>query len=301
MLKRRSLIKLSLIFLASCSTVSQSPNFPSGETEQNSKTALKLAVTDIQGLDELKRDYEAFRVALETALDRKVEFYPVQSYTEGASALQLGKVDLVFIGPSEYVLIRARTSAIPVIAITRPNYHSVIAVSASSSIKTLADIKGKKIAMSQVGSTSGHLGPTEMLIKAGLDPKRDYQVEMLGRESSLSALKAGEVEVWGGPLIGYQRFLRQEGLSEADFPLLEKGPPLPNDVFVVKSNTNPQLIKLLRDRMITHQKDLITALSSVPANEKFQESTFVAVEDSDYNMIREVYQAIGEGNFLTQN
>lgn len=296
MIDRRSFIGLTLLFLASCSATTQIANFaPAGG---DGADALQFAVTDVQGLDKLERDYEAFRVALEVALEREIEFYPVNSYTEAASALQQGKIDIALTGPSEYVLIRARTNAIPVVAITRPNYHSAIAVPAASPVKTVADLKGKTIAMLKVGSTSGHLGPTEMLMEAGLDPKTDYQVKMLGREGSLKALKSGEVEAWGGPLIDYERFLREEGLSEADFTLLKKGPPLPNDVFVVNSNTDPQLIALLRDRAIARQQDLMAALSSVSANEKFQESTLVAVEDGDYDMIREVYRAIGEGGFV---
>lgn len=296
MIDRRSFIGLTLLFLASCTAATQTANLtpPGGDGADS----LKFAVTDVQGLDDLERDYEAFRVALEVALEREIEFYPVDSYAEAASALQLGKIDIALTGPSEYVLIRARTNAIPVVAITRPNYHSVIAVPAASPVKTVADLKGKTIAMRQVGSTSGHLGPTEMLMEAGLDPKTDYQVKMLGPEGSLKALKSGEVEAWGGPLIDYERFLREEGFSEADFSLLKKGPPLPNDVFVVNSNTDPRLIALLRDRAIARQQDLIAALSSVRANEKFQESTLVAVEDGDYDMIREVYRAIGEGGFV---
>lgn len=297
MIGRRSFIGLAFLFVASCTAATQTADFiPGGGDGADS---LKFAVTDVQGLDDLERDYEAFRAALEGALEREIEFYPVGSYTEAASALQLGKIDIALTGPSEYVLIQARTHAIPVIAITRPNYHSAIAVPAASPVKTVAELKGKTIAMLKVGSTSGHLGPTEMLMEAGLDPKTDYRVEMLGREGSLEALKAGKVEAWGGPLIDYERFLREEGLSEADFPLLKKGPPLPNDVFVVNSNTDPRLVELFRDRAIARQQDLIVALSSVPANEKFKESTLVAVEDSDYDMIREVYQAIGEGSFVT--
>lgn len=296
MIGRRSFIGLALLFLASCTAATQTANFT--RAGGDGADALKFAVTDVQGLDDLERDYGAFRAALEAVLEHEIEFYPVDSYTEAASALQQGKIDIALTGPSEYVLIRARTNAIPVVAITRPNYHSAIAIPASSPIKTVADLKGKTIAMLKVGSTSGHLGPTEMLMEAGLDPKTDYRVEMLGREGSLEALKAGEVEAWGGPLIDYERFLREEGFSEADFSLLKKGPPLPNDVFVVNSNTDPQLIELFRDRAIARQQDLIAALSSVPANEKFQESTLVAVEDGDYNMIREVYRAIGEGGFV---
>jgi len=299
-MKRRYFFAFSLGLLASCAAnqTSDSTSSNSTPTENSSVAPLKLAISDVQGLEELERDYEPFRVDLEESLQRTIEFYPVETYTQVASALQAGTVDLAIVGPSEYVLIRARTNAIPTIAITRPNYHAAIALPPESPVQSISELKGKTIAMIKVGSTSGHLGPTEMFMSAGLDPKTDYEVKMLGREGSLAALKNGEVDAWAGPVIDYEDFLEQEGVSASEFRLLKKGPALPNDVLIVNSRTNPEEIENLRDRLLADQDTLIAALASTPANTKYQESTLIAVDDQDYDMIRNVYRAIGEGNFL---
>ncbi len=298
MMKRRFFLGLGLGMLVGCQAKAPLTQPDASPKKTNSLMPLKLAVSDVQGLDDLKRDYEPFRVALAESLSQPIEFYPVESYTEVASALQSGNVNLAIAGPSEYVLIRARTNAIPTIAITRPNYHAAIAVKAGSGIQSLLDLKGKTIAMVKVGSTSGHLGPTDILIKAGLDPKTDYQLQMLGREGSLAALAAGTVDGWGGPIIDYERFLQEKGFSADQFPLLAKGPALPNDVLIVNSRTSPEQIIAWRDRLLADQATLIAALAATPANLKYKESSLISVEDRDYDMIRNVYRAIGEGNFL---
>ncbi|MDJ1181034.1 PhnD/SsuA/transferrin family substrate-binding protein [Roseofilum sp. BLCC_M91] len=299
-MKRRYFLAFSLGLLVSCTANQTSDPSLSNRTptENSSVVPLKLAISDVQGLENLKRDYEPFRMALEDSLGRSVEFYPVQSYTQVASALQAGSVDLSVVGPSEYVLIRARTNAIPAIAITRPNYHAAIALPPGSPVQSIRDLKGKTIAMVKVGSTSGHLGPTEMFMSAGLDPKTDYEVKMLGREGSLAALKNREVDAWAGPIIDYEDFLEAEGASTDEFRLLKKGPALPSDVLIVNSRTKPQEVENLRDRLLADQNTVIRALASTSANTKYQESTLIAVEDRDYDMIRNVYRAIGEGNFL---
>lgn len=299
-MKRRYFLAFSLGLLVSCAANQTSDPSSSNRTptENSSGAPLKLAISDVQGLEDLKRDYEPFRMALEESLGREVEFYPVQSYTQVASALQAGSVDLSVVGPSEYVLIRARTNAIPAIAITRPNYHAAIALPPGSPVQSIRDLKGKTIAMVKVGSTSGHLGPTEMFMSAGLDPKTDYEVKMLGREGSLAALKNREVDAWAGPIIDYEDFLEAEGASTDEFRLLKKGPALPSDVLIVNSRTKPQEVENLRDRLLADQNTVILALASTSANTKYQESTLIAVEDRDYDMIRNVYRAIGEGNFL---
>jgi len=297
-MKRRYFLTFSLGLLVSCAASRQTSD-NTIPVDNASVAPLKLAISDVQGLEDLKRDYEPFRVALVESFGKSVEFYAVDSYTEVASALQAGAVDLSIIGPSEYVLIRARTNAIPVISITRPNYHAAIALPPNSPVQSIPDLKGKTIAMLKVGSTSGHLGPTDMFVSAGLDPKTDYQVKMLGREGSLAALKNGEVDAWAGPITDYEDFLQAEEVSPSEFRLLAKGPALPSDVLIVNNRMKPEEVENLRDRILADQETIVRALGFTTANKsKYKASTLIAVDDRDYDMIRNVYRAIGEGNFL---
>ncbi|WP_283758014.1 phosphate/phosphite/phosphonate ABC transporter substrate-binding protein [Roseofilum casamattae] len=298
MMKRRFFVGLLLGITVGCNPRNQNAGSGLLTSGTDLKTPLKFAVSDVQGLAALQRDYEPFRAALAASLGRTVEFYPVDGYTAVAAPLQSGELDIALIGPSEYVLLRARTNAIPAIGISRPGYYSAIAIRSDSSIQSVADLKGKTIAMYQVGSTSGHLGPTHILVEAGLNPKTDYQVQMLGREGSFAALRNGEVDAWAGPAGDYQKYLQNAQSSGVTFPLLEKGPPLPSDTLIVSSRMKPETIAQLRDRILVNGESLVAALGSTPENFKYQQSTLVPVEDSNYDSIREVYRAIGEGNFL---
>ena len=73
---------------------------------------------------------------------------------------------------------------------------------------------------------------------------------------------------------------------------------MPNDVFVASSKLNSNLTDEIRSRMVENQKKLIEALAIAPANYKFKTSEMIAADDSDYNMIREVYEALGQGQFF---
>ncbi|WP_293139214.1 PhnD/SsuA/transferrin family substrate-binding protein [Okeania sp. SIO3I5] len=190
-MKRRNFIGYTLLFITSCSATTNNNTTSSQIT--NKPEILRFAVTDVVGEEKLS-DYEQFRALLEEVLATKIEFFPVESYVAATAALQLNQVDLVLAGPSEYVVINARTNAIPLIAVTRPNYHSVIVVSADSPIKSVAELKGKTIAMSYTGSTGGHLGVTKLLMEAGLDPKSDLEILMLGDDASLESFKQGKVD-----------------------------------------------------------------------------------------------------------
>ncbi|MGL5062694.1 MAG: PhnD/SsuA/transferrin family substrate-binding protein [Microcoleus sp.] len=187
---RRLFIWHLLLFVTGC-TVTRVPN--SVKSDRIAK--IRFAIADGNTLEKLKADYELFRVALAETLGAEIDFVPLESQVAAAIELKQGRVDLLLAGPSEYVIARSRTNAVPVVSITRPGYYSVIAVPPNSEIKTVADLRGKTIAMSDIGSTSGHLGPTQILIEAGLDPKTDVKIQMLGDEGSIAALKNGKVDL----------------------------------------------------------------------------------------------------------
>ncbi len=294
-MKRRNFIGYTLLFITSCSATTNNTN---NSQIANKPEKLRFAVTDVVEEEKLKRDYETFRAALEEILATKIEFFPVDSFTMAAAALQLNQVDLLLAGPSEYVVINARTNAIPLIAVTRPNYFSVIAVPAGSQIKSAAQLQGQTLALSDIGSTSGHLGPTKLLIEAGLDPKSDLKILMLGDDGSLENFKQGKVDAWGGSALDYQNFLETEGASENDFPVIAKTDLLPSDVIIVSNKLDSQVVEEYKNLIVNNQDKLITTLAKGESTKKYKGSKLVAANDADYNLIRDVYQAIGEGDLI---
>lgn len=295
-MKRRQLLSYSLLVLAGCTSTRVRPT--GNLRDHGSELPLTLSVTDEQGLAPLTAKYELLRQKLSQLLEWDIEFYPVETTTVAAAGLQAGTINLALAGPTEYVLIRARTNATPVFALTRPNYHSIGVVPVDSPIRSLSQLKGKTLAMSDLGSTSGHLGPTSLLVAAGLDPKIDYSVEFLGDEGSLEALKAGQVDAWFGSLTDYTNFLNQEDVSAEDYRQIVQSPPLPNDVMVVNSRTSPQFIEQFRQLAQEHSTEIIAAITAIPANNKYRGSRVASVEDQDYDSIRQAYRMIGQGSFL---
>ncbi|MGC9528607.1 MAG: phosphate/phosphite/phosphonate ABC transporter substrate-binding protein [Limnospira sp.] len=290
-MKRRHFLSYSLLFMAGCSATTRNRN-PTSATLNIDK--LRLTVTDVPEPERLLRDYETFRQELEAVLGIPVEFVPVNNQIEAASALRLNQVDMALAGPSEYVVINARTNARPLIGITRPNYYSVIATKTGQNIESLEDLKGKTIALSDVGSTSGHLGPTKLLIDAGLDPQTDVKQLMLGDEGNIEAIATGAVAAWGGSAVDYSTFLN----SEEEFPIIAETPPLPSDIFMVNSQLDSRTVAALRDRMVENQERLIAALVEGESTQKYKGSELFEAQDSDYDLIRQVYEAIGEGELI---
>lgn len=295
---RRNLLWYFLLFVAGCTAATPNLHSSYDRWTLKQKEKLRFAVSDVQGLANLQRDYGAFRTALTEVLETKIEFVPVDNFVAATAALQLNMVDIVMAGPAEYIILKARTNAETIVALTRPHYRSVIVVRADSNINSLADLKGKIIELGKLGTGGSYVGQIKMLMEAGLNPQSDVKI-ISSKEYNLKALKNGEVDAWGRTLHRYETALQQEGASERDYPILVKSPPLPSDVFVASSQLEPVLVAEIRDRMFANQDKLVEAIGSVPAfGSKFKGATLAPANDRDYDMIREVYKAMGDENFI---
>ena len=294
-MKRRHFVGLSLLFVASCSTTVNQSNRTSSNLAINEPETLEFAVTDVQGAEDLQQNYQTFGTVLGKVLEKKIELFPVDNYIAAAVALQSGQLKLALTGPSEYVIMRARTNAVPIIAITRPDYHSLILVRANSKIKSAAQLKGKTIAMWEIGATGGHLGAIKILLDAGLNPQSDFKTSMLGKKG-LQALKKDQVDALAIGMNRYKDLLKIDGLSTNNFRIIATGQPLPSDLLVASSSLPNTLVENIRARLVENQDKLIEAILVGKANDKYQGAKLVPANDSDYNMIREAYKATGQGN-----
>lgn len=261
---------------------------------------VRFANTDIEGLEELQREYGAFRDTLEDLTGLEIAFYPVSNRTVAAEALRAGEVDFVLTGPSEYTIISSMTEAEPVVAFSRVDYYSVVVTLADSGIAAPADLVGERVAMNDVGSTSGHLGPSQVLADYGVDPVADIEVVNTSSEVGFQALKRGDVAAWGNSGLNY-RTLRDNDteMAPGDFRVIARGPDLPNDVLMVGGHVADDVVARMRDAFVdpASAKRLHDALMQVGEG-KYALTRFLPdVQDSDYDYMRAAFRAIGQDQF----
>lgn len=265
-----------------------------GQADGNGDSTLRFAVTDLQGLEELQREFGAFERTFEEKSGLDLEFFAVTNRTAAAAALESGDIDIVLTGPAEYVVIHERTDAQPVIAIRRDGYRSCIYTSAASGVTSLTDIRGKKIAMSDIGSTSGHLGPSQMLVDAGVDPLEEVEVLTVG-DAVHQALKRGDVDAVGVGCHDYEEYMADE--VRAEYPVLAEGPLLPPDLLVSRSGLPEATVQTVRTTFQQNFPDLLAALLDGKDNAKYDGAALVEVTDADYDVVRSMYRAIGANDF----
>jgi phosphonate transport system substrate-binding protein len=258
---------------------------------------LNFTVTDTASLEELRQNYENFRVVLQEVLQTEVAFSPVNNLVEAAPAMIQGQLDMAWAGPSEYVVLRARAQAIPIVALVRPDYRTVLVVRRDRNIQSVADLKDKTIDMYKPGSSSSHIGVIKILLNAGLEPQADVKTVMSGKRT-LAEVNQGQIDAIGMASHRYQQVLEEEELSPEDYTVVADL-VLPSDVLSVNSLLEPDQIALITSRILENQAQLVEAILSVETlASKFTGTVLKPAKDQDYDLIREVYGAIGQENFL---
>jgi phosphonate transport system substrate-binding protein len=258
----------------------------------------KLAVTDVEGMERLQTEWGPFKEALESATGETFEFFPVNSRTAAAEALRGKTVDFVVSGPAEYVVINKLTQATPLIGLGRPDYHCAIVVRADSGINLPADVKGKKVAFGDIGSTSNMLCPMQALADHGIDPVNDIEKTHTSKNIAFEALKNGDVDAIGmnaGSFMGIRA--KEETLPYGFFKMIARSGDLPNDMIMVGAHVPQEAAMKVRDAILENKAQIIAGITAHEENDKYVGMDLVAINDGAYDYVRSMYSNAGYPQF----
>ncbi len=258
-----------------------------------------IAVTDVEGMERLQAEWGPFKAALEAASGETFEFFPVSSRTAAAEALRGETVDFVITGPAEYIVINTLTKATPLVGFGRPDYRCAIIVRADAGIDSMDDLKGKKIAFGDVGSTSNMLCPMQLMADYGVDPVADIEKIHTARNIAHEALKAGDVAAIGineGSWIASARD-KDTSVPYGFFKVLARSGDLPNDMLMAGAHVPADAQTKVRDAIIANKAEIITAITLHEENAKFLGMDLVTIEDADYDRVRSMYTTAGFPQF----
>lgn len=265
-------------------------------TQSAAQDTIRFAVTDIDGMEALQREMGPFKAAFEAASGLKVEFFPVSGRTVAVEAMAADQVDFVLTGPAEYVVFNARLDAQPVVTWVRPDYYSTVVVLDGSAVTSPADLKDQKISFGEIGSTSQHLGPVDLLAQAGLTYAVDYEPVFLNRNVAVEALISGEIAGIGLNRTHIDSIT--EKFPDQKFRVLVKGPQLPDDILLASPKVAPEVVETVRKTFADNSEAILAALTSTEENAKYIGGRFNAtVTNADYDVVRKMFENIGITEF----
>lgn len=267
----------------------------------------KIAVTDIQGMDALISEWGPFKEALEQATGHSFEFFPVTSQTATAEALRSKKLDFAITGPAEYVAINKLTNAEAMIGLARPDYYCGIVVKNSDGINRVSDLKGKTISFANPGSTSGHFCPMQVLMDHGIDPMSDIKVIHTKKNLQHAGLVRGDTQAIGVKVSSWIKSDRsKEANGNGDYKVLARSGDLPYDMLMGAGHLTQQERDEIKAAIVANEEPMIAGIlaglddKGELANDKYEGTRLLPVDDSDYDIVRDMYVTAGLPEFGIQ-
>lgn len=233
---------------------------------------VRFGVEPFEDAAKLTPAYKTLGKALEAKLGCPVEVQIVQGYSAEVLALQNKKLDVAQFGPLGFVFASQRTGAEPVVSFGNPDrsvstYKAGIWVKKDSPIASVADLKGRTLALSDAGSTSGDALPRYAIRKAGLS-ESDVKLQYAGgHPQSLLALTYGKVDAAEINTQQQATSTSEHQFDAAKYKQIWASDPIPNDPITVAKGLDPAF-----------RTKLVSALTSLSPQDVAKAGAFLDVE-----------------------
>lgn len=258
-------------------------------------------------MDALISEWGPFKEALEKATGHSFEFFPVTSQTATAEALRSKKLDFAITGPAEYVAINKLTNAEAMIGLARPDYYCGIVVKNSDGITRVSDLKGKTVSFANPGSTSGHFCPMQVLMDHGIDPMSDIKVIHTKKNLQHTGLVRGDTQAIGVKVSSWIKYDRsKEANGNGDYKVLARSGDLPYDMLLGAGHLSSNERDEIKAAIVANEELMIAGIlaglddKGELANDKYEGTRLLPVDDSDYDIVRDMYVTAGLPEFGIQ-
>jgi phosphonate transport system substrate-binding protein len=256
---------------------------------------LRVSAIPDEAPTELQRKFKPLGDYLTQETGMDVQFTPVTDYAAVVEGLATGKIDLAWLGGFTYVQAKLRTQggAQPLVQRAEDEkFTSKFIVPASSTAKSLADLKGKNFAFGSPSSTSGHLMPRHFLAKEGIEPDRDFKAVAFSgaHDATVAFVAAGRADAGVLNASVWDKLVEQNNPNAAKVRVLATTPPYYDYNWTVRPGLDAALAKKLKDAF----------LKLDPANPAHKEvmalqraSKFVPTQASNYDGIESAAKSAG--------
>lgn len=299
-------LSLSVAIFAGCGSSS-----PQSGTKSSAYVPKQLTVEFVpsQNAETLEAKAKPLEKLLSARLGIPVKVSVSTDYNTIIEAMASKQVDIGFLPPTAYVLAHQRKSADLLLQAERygindadgsnttqlvTNYKAEIIVKKDSPIKTLQDLKGKKIAWQDVTSTAGYIFPAAEMKKAGIDPQKDVTgITVQGHDKGVLAVLNGDVDA-AAVFQDARNVVKKDNPNVfAETRVIYYTQPIPNDTICVRPDMDSAWKKKIQDAFIAISKD--------PQGKKIIYDVYSHVaykigNDKDFDVVRDYGKEVSASN-----
>lgn len=295
-----------IVFAAACGNSSSLDNQKNASNDSDSKSGgykpkeLTVQFVPSQNAGTLEAKAKPLEKLLSKELGIPVKVSVSTNYNTIVEAMKSKKVDVGFLPPTAYTLAHDQKAAVLLLQAQRfgvkedgsaskelvDSYKSEILVKKDSKIKSLKDLKGKKIALQDVTSTAGYTFPLAMLKnEAGINTTKDMKiVNVKGHDQAVISLLNGDVDAAAVFNDARNTVKKDQPNVFKDTRILKLTHAIPNDTISVRPDMDKDFQEKLKKAFIdiAKSKEGHKIISEVYSHEGYTET-----KDSNFDIVRE--------------
>jgi len=229
---------------------------------------------------DLEKVFSPLAGDLGEAVHRKIVLTSSTTFDKFSANLFEEKYDIAFVQPFDYVEAADKHGYLP-LATRQEKLTAIIVTKFNSPIKTLTDLRGKKLALPPAGSAVSRLLHA-YLSKHGLKPDRD--VELVHYRTHFSCMQQviiGEVAACG--TAPPTRFYFQSKYK-VELPVIASTRGIPHALWIIQKRVPAADRKIILDRILSWGK---TEKGKRMLSDG-RLAPYIPITDADYNIVRQI-------------
>lgn len=223
------------------------------------EAVLRVTAIPDEAPTELARKAAPLMRYLEARLGMKVVFTPVTDYAAAVETLVNRKVDLAWFGGFTFVQASVRSGGrvIPLVQREEDEKFRSVFITSDPTIRTLVDLRGKDVSFGSQSSTSGHLMPRSFLLRAGLEPDRDFRrVAYSGaHDATIAAVASGKVQAGALNISVWDKFVAEKRVDTDKVRVFFTTPPYHDYNWTVHADMPAPLRDKLAQALLALSRD----------------------------------------------
>lgn len=298
---RLRLLLLIAFTLAACAPRASDPAVirlsdlrPLPVTEAVGALPLRVAVAAVISPKGTAENYEPLMDYLSAKLGRPVEMIQRRTYAEINDLVESGQADVAFVCTTAYV---AGQEEFGMELLAAPQvdgatvYYSVLIVPANSTVRGMADLRGKAFAFTDPMSTTGRMYPTLLVKRLGSTPDQFFGHTFFtySHDDAIRAVAEGLADGAAVDSLVLDFAVRRDPALADRIQIIHRSPPFGIPPVVVGPGIRPQAKAELQAVLLGMADDA----QGRAALEQIGVDRFVAIDDTAYDSVRELLGAVG--------
>jgi phosphonate transport system substrate-binding protein len=229
---------------------------PKDPKQLQNPATLVFSYTPVEDPAVYENVFDEFMAHLAKVTGKKVRWFPAESYAAQVEAMRSGRLHIagVATGPTPYAVNLAGFA--PIIVMQRPDgsigYTLRLITHKDSPIRSLADLKGKRVAHVSPSSNSGDIAPRALFASMGVVPGKDYEVIYSGKHDN-SVMGVVNKDYDAAPVAStVMDRMRERGMFKGDqVRVVYESSQFPRASFGVAHNLAPELKAKIKEAFLT--------------------------------------------------